>query len=141
MDSPTQVTAGRVADSEDGRGSESVPRGGVPSAGLLRAPHGKSRLGQQVTSVELFFDLMFVFAVTQLSQLLLEHLTPRGAAQAVLLLVAVWRSWIDTAWITNWFDPLRRPVWALLVGVMLVSLLMSAALPQAFGEGEGRREG
>ena len=86
-----------------------------------------------MTPLELFFDLVFVFAVTQLSHLLLEHLTPRGAAQTLLLLVAIWWSWIYTAWLTNWFDPDRRPVRALLLGMMLVSLLMSAALPQAFG--------
>ena len=44
----------------------------------------------QVSSVELFFDLVFVFAVTQLSHLLLHHLTPAGAVQSLMLLLAVW---------------------------------------------------
>ncbi|MBI2760414.1 MAG: low temperature requirement protein A [Chloroflexi bacterium] len=48
--------------------------------------------------------------------------------------MAVWRAWVDTAWVTNWFDPDRTSVRLLLIGVMLASLLMSAALPEAFGE-------
>jgi low temperature requirement protein LtrA len=48
------------------------------------------------------------------------------------LLLAVWRAWIDMAWITNWFDPDRSVVRLLMLGVMLLSLIMSASLPQAF---------
>ena len=90
--------------------------------------------GQRVTSMELFFDLVYVLAVTQLSHLLVEHLDARGAAQTALLLVAVWIAWVYNAWFTNWFDPDRRPVRLVLLGVMLASLLMSASLPEAFGE-------
>jgi low temperature requirement protein LtrA len=107
---------------------------GIPeedSPSLLR-PHGER--AERVTSIELFFDLVFVFAVTQLSHLLLDHLTPHGALQTLLLLIAVWWAWIDTAWVTNWFDPNQSPVRLMLVGVMLGSLLMAAALPEAFGE-------
>ena len=89
--------------------------------------------GSQVTPMELFFDLVYVFAVTQLSHLLLSHLSLRGAAQALLLLLAVWWAWIYTAWITNWFHPDHPAVRAMLIGVMLASLIMSAALPAAFG--------
>jgi len=84
--------------------------------------------------MELFFDLVYVLAVTQLSHLLLEHLNVHGAAQTALLVVAVWVAWIYNAWFTNWFDPDRRVVRLVLVGVMLASLLMSATLPEAFGE-------
>jgi low temperature requirement protein LtrA len=89
--------------------------------------------GERVTFIELFFDLVYVFAVTSLSELLLHHLTVRGAAQTLLLLVAVWWAWIYTAWATNWFDPDRPAVRLMLVGVMLASLVMSASLPAAFG--------
>jgi low temperature requirement protein LtrA len=88
----------------------------------------------RVTFVELFFDLVFVFAVTQLSHLLLEHLTLHGAVQTLMLLLAVWWAWVYTAWFTNWFDPDQPAVRLMLVAVMLVSLIMSAALPEAFGE-------
>jgi low temperature requirement protein LtrA len=57
----------------------------------LRVRHGHSR----VTFVELFFDLVFVFAVTQLSHGLLEHLTPLGALQTAVLMLALWWAWID----------------------------------------------
>jgi len=73
----------------------------------LRVRHGHSR----VTFVELFFDLVFVFAVTQLSHGLLEHLTPLGALQTAVLMLALWWAWIDTASVTTWLDPerARRP--------------------------------
>jgi low temperature requirement protein LtrA len=87
---------------------------------------------QRVTNVELFFDLVFVFAITQLSNFLLLHLAVAGALQAALLLCMVWLLWAYTTWVTNWFDPDKIPVRLLLLGLMLVSLVMSAALPAAF---------
>jgi low temperature requirement protein LtrA len=89
---------------------------------------------QRVTSMELFFDLVFVFAVTQLSHLLLEHLTVSGALQTMLVLLAVWWAWMDTAWVTNWLNPALRPTRVMLLGAMLASLIMAAAIPDAFGE-------
>src|SRR5918997_2097332 len=99
--------------------------------GLLRARNGGE---QQVTPFELFFDLVFVFAVTQLSHRLLEHLTIIGTLQTLLLLVAVWRAWVDTTWVTNWFVPDTTPVRLLMIALMLLSLLMSVAIPEAFAE-------
>ena len=89
---------------------------------------------QRVTPLELFFDLVYVFAVTQLSHLLLDHLSIRGVLETLFLLLAVWWAWVYTAWFTNWFDPDRLPVRLVLVAVMLASLLMSVAIPEAFGE-------
>jgi low temperature requirement protein LtrA len=89
---------------------------------------------QRVTPLELFFDLVYVFAVTQLSHLLLDHLSIRGLLETLFLLLAVWWVWVYTAWFTNWFDPDRLPVRLVLVAVMLASLLMSIAIPEAFGE-------
>src|SRR5262249_18055230 len=62
------------------------------------------------------------------------HLSLHGAWQTFLLLAAVWTVWIYTAWFTNWFDPNRRPVRLVLIAVMLASLIMSAVLPDAFGD-------
>jgi low temperature requirement protein LtrA len=106
-----------------------VPQG-EGRTGLLR---GRGERGHRVTTVELFFDLVYVFAVTQLSHLLLEHLTLHGAVQTLMLLLAVWWAWVYTAWATNWLDPDQPAVRLMLVGVMLVSLIMSATLPEAFG--------
>jgi low temperature requirement protein LtrA len=90
--------------------------------------------GYQVTHMELFFDLVYVFAITQLSHLLLQHLNWHGAAQTAMLLLAVWWSWVYTAWFTNWFDPDVRAVRLPLIGVMMASLILSATLPRAFDD-------
>ncbi len=98
------------------------------SARLLRDRSGSHR----VTNIELFFDLVYVFAVTQLSHYLLGHATVPGALQAGLLLVMIWQVWVYTTWVTNWLDPDQMAVRLLLVVLMLVSLAMSASLPRAF---------
>jgi low temperature requirement protein LtrA len=85
-----------------------------------------------VTNIELFFDLVYVFAVTQLSHFLLAHATAAGALEAGLLLVMVWLLWTYTTWVTNWLDPERIPVRIMLLGLMLASLILSAGLPGAF---------
>jgi low temperature requirement protein LtrA len=87
---------------------------------------------QSVSFVELFFDLVYVFAITQLSHYLISHLDGQGAWRTAFLLLVVWWAWIYTTWMANWFDPGSLPVRLLLVGGMLASLLMAAALPQAF---------
>jgi len=99
--------------------------------GLLRARDGDE---QRVTPLELFFDLVYVFAVTQLSHRLLDRLTIGSTLDTLLLLVVVWSAWVGTAWITNWFDPERMPVRPMLIAVMLASLFISVAIPEAFGE-------
>ena len=88
----------------------------------------------KVSMVELFFDLVFVFAVTQLSHGLLAHLTPTGALHTLMLLMAVWWLWIFTSWVTNWLDPEKVPVRVMLFALMLGGLLMSSSIPEAFGE-------
>ena len=85
-----------------------------------------------VTNIELFFDLVYVFAVTQLSHYLLDHLTVAGALQGAVLLAMVWQLWAYTTWVTNWLDPDRFPVRLLLLALMVISLVMSAALQSAF---------
>ena len=100
-----------------------------------RANHLRARGGHadsRVTYVELFYDLVFVFAVTQLSHGLLEHLTPLGAFQTAVLMLAVWWAWIDTAWITNWLKPDRTAVRLMLFGLMLSGLVLAASIPKAF---------
>lgn len=88
---------------------------------------------QRVTNIELFFDLVYVFAVTQLSHHLLADPTVGGALQTLLLLAMVWWAWIYTTWATNWLDADRLPVRLMLVVLMLLSLVLSVALPEAFG--------
>jgi len=88
---------------------------------------------QRTTEVELFFDLVFVFAITRLSQLVLDDLTVHGLVRAALLLVVLWWAWIYTTWLANWLDPESTEVRLLLMGGALCSLLAAAAIPGAFG--------
>src|SRR5918993_3034125 len=104
---------------------------GSDQVGLLRTSDAGE---QRVTPLELFFDLVYVFAITQLSHLLLDHPTVGGALQTLFLLLVVWWAWQYTTWFTNWFDPNALPVRLTLIAVMLASLVMSVAIPGAFGE-------
>jgi low temperature requirement protein LtrA len=88
---------------------------------------------QRATTLELFYDLVFVFAITQVSHLLLDHLTWEGAGQAALALLVVWWAWNYTTWVTNELDPDSAAVRLLLIGLMLASLLLAVAIPEAFG--------
>lgn len=101
-----------------------------PSRSLLRGrgSHDSGKVGM----VELFFDLVFVFAVTQLSHSLLAHLSIGGAVQVALMMVAVWWVWIFTSWITNWLDPEKLPIRLGLFGLMIAGLLLSSSIPKAF---------
>ena len=96
------------------------------------APHRHHR----VTYAELFFDLVFVFAVTQIAHTLLAHFTPLGVLQVTLLFLAVWWVWVFTTWITNWLDPEQTAVRLLLFAMMLGGLVLSTSIPTAF-EGRG----
>lgn len=88
----------------------------------------------RVTNVELFFDLVFVFAVTQLSHSLLAHQTPTGALHAIFLMLAVWWVWVYTAWVTNWLDPEHWGVRGLIFTLMGLGLVISTSVPDAFDE-------
>jgi low temperature requirement protein LtrA len=105
----------------------SEPRFGTT---LLReqTAHGHHR----VTYVELFFDLVFVFAITQISHAQLAHFTPLGTLQTAILFLAVWWVWIFTSWITNWLDPERTPVRVMLFALMIAGLVLSTSIPKAF---------
>ena len=100
-----------------------------PAPTTTAGAHGHHR----VTNIELFFDLVFVFAVTQLSHLLIGNFTLEGGAQALLLMLAVWWVWIFTSWVTNWLDPDKLAIRMLMLVLMTGGLLLSASLPQAFG--------
>jgi low temperature requirement protein LtrA len=99
---------------------------------LLRPAGGDD--AHRVTFIELFFDLVFVFAVTQVSHHLIASPTPLGLVQTIILTMAVWWVWVDTAWVTNWLNPEQPRVRGLLIALMLGALLMSSAIPEAFGE-------
>lgn len=108
------------------------PRGANPRGAMWRLPNQHSR----VTYAELFFDLVFVYAVTQISHALLADFTPSGVVHVTLLFLAVWWVWVYTSWITNWLDPEKTPVRLLLFALTLGGLVLSTSIPSAF-DGRG----
>src|SRR5260370_19545672 len=103
----------------------------VKTASLLRVRSGAER----VTNIELFFDMVCVFALTQLSHHVLRHPAWEGAWQTLVLVAAVWLAWLYTAAVTNYLDPERIPMRLLLLALMLVSRVLSAGIPAAFDTG------
>jgi low temperature requirement protein LtrA len=92
---------------------------------------GESR----VSTLELFFDLVFVFTVTQLSQVLSHDLHPRGLLHATLILLVVWWMYDGYCWLTNAVPPDRPSRRLVLLAGMAAFLLAAMALPRAFGDG------
>jgi low temperature requirement protein LtrA len=89
---------------------------------------------QRATFLELFFDLVFVVALAQLSRGLAEHLGWDGAFRTLVLLLAMWWVWSSTAWITDRLNTQQPAIQALVIATMVGSLVMAAALPEAFGD-------
>ncbi len=92
------------------------------------------RESEQVSPLELFFDLVFVLALTQCTQLMSDHPTWTGLAQGVLILGLVWWSWVGYAWLTSVVDPeedaVRIAIFVAMAGLLLVAL----CVPGAFGD-------
>lgn len=88
----------------------------------------------RVTYIELFFDLVFVFALTQLSAYLYENQTPLGALEGIIMICALWWAWVSTTWVTNWLDPVKLPVRGAVIALGFVSFVMSVSIAEAFGD-------
>jgi low temperature requirement protein LtrA len=88
---------------------------------------------KRVAPLELFYDLVFVFAITQVSHLLLNDLSWVGAIHALLALLIVWWAWDYTVWVTSEVDLEPTTVRLLVLAMMLASLAMAVAVPEAFG--------
>jgi low temperature requirement protein LtrA len=99
--------------------------------GFLR---GEGEEAERVTYVELFFDLVFAFAITQVSGVLGEEPTLLDLLEGVVVTLAVWWVWVYTAWATNWLDPDRRRVLWYLLGLTALGLVISVAIPAAFDD-------
>lgn len=87
-----------------------------------------------VGPVELFFDLVYVFAIIQLSHLLVAHLSWEGAAQFGVLFAAIWWGWNYSAWAMNWIDPQSTLGRVLMMTLMALGLGIALVLPDAFGD-------
>jgi low temperature requirement protein LtrA len=88
---------------------------------------------QRVTSVELFFDLVFVFAFTQVTTVLSDDPTWAGLAHGLFILAALWWAWSAFAWLTNTLDPDQGAVWGALLVAMAAMFVAALAVPEAFG--------
>lgn len=86
-----------------------------------------------VTPIELFFDLVYVFAISQLSAHLVGDVSLRGMAETLVLTLAAMYAWFMTVWTSNWLDVERRQVQLVLLGLTFASLLMSTSVTAAFG--------
>jgi low temperature requirement protein LtrA len=103
------------------------------------ASAGQSRLAaapreeERVTPLELFFDLVFVLAITQCTALMSHHTTWSGLAQGLLVLGMLWWSWTAYSWLTSVIDPEEGAVRLVMFGAMAALLIVSLCVPEAFG--------
>jgi low temperature requirement protein LtrA len=89
---------------------------------------------KRVAPLELFFDLVFVFAVTQVTQLMSHHPTWEGLGQGMLVLIALWWCWGAYAWLTNYIAADEGVERLLMFGVMGAILIAALAVPHAFDD-------
>lgn len=99
----------------------------------LRRPESGER-AERVTFVELFFDLVFVFALTQLSRLIGDDQSLTGAVESLVLVLALWWVWVSTSWVTNWLDPERLAVRLSLIGFALLAFVAAVSVAESFGD-------
>jgi low temperature requirement protein LtrA len=107
--------------------------GGADIGGATRA--GRAREEPRVSTLELFFDLVFVFTITQLTTVLTHHPNGVGVLRVALMLVVIWWMYGGYAWLTNVVAPDRLAYQLLLLGGMGAFLVISLAIPTAFGGG------
>jgi low temperature requirement protein LtrA len=99
-----------------------------------QSEHEQSEHEQRVTPLELFFDLVFVFAITQVTSLLAAMPTWTGVLHGMLVLTALWWAWAAYAWLTNTVDSDEGVVRIAMLGAMAAMLVVSLAVPEAFGD-------
>src|SRR6476620_9066194 len=88
---------------------------------------------QRVTPIELFFDLVFVYAITQATTMMSEDLTWEGLGRGLLVLAALWWAWTGYAWLTNMLEPGEGLGRAGRFAAMAAMLVAAMAVPGAFG--------
>ena len=88
---------------------------------------------QRVTPLELFFDLVFVFAFTQVTTVLSDNPTWSGLGHGLLILGVLWWAWAAYAWLTNTVDPGVGAVWGAMLVAMAAMFVAALAVPDAFG--------
>jgi low temperature requirement protein LtrA len=104
---------------------------GQASGRRIAAP---MRRDARVMPLELFFDLVFVLALTQCSALMAEQPTWKGLAKGVLVLAVLWWAWVGYAWLTSVVDPEAWLVRTTMFAAMAALLIVALAVPEAFGD-------
>ena len=89
---------------------------------------------ERVTPLELFFDLVFVFAITQVTSMLSDNPTWPGVGRALLVLGALWWAWVGYAWLTNNLNPDEGAVRLAILGAMGALFVVALAVPEAFDD-------
>jgi low temperature requirement protein LtrA len=97
-------------------------------------PRARLRDQSKVMPLELFFDLVFVLALTQCTALMADHPTWEGLAQGMLVLGMVWWAWVGYAWLTSVVDPEEGAVRLAIFGSMAAMLIVALSVPEAFDE-------
>ena len=107
----------------------------MPESSAARGSHlgATRREGERVTPLELFFDLVFVLAITQCTALMSHHPTRDGLIQGLLVLGMLWWAWVGYAWLTSVLDPEEGAVRLVMFGAMAALLIVSLCVPEAFG--------
>ena len=120
-----------MSDASSSSGPADQPRHHRPHAPHLSAIH---REGERVTPLELFFDLVFVLAITECTTLMAHHPTWAGLGQGLLVLGVLWWAWASYAWLTSAIDPEAGPVRLVFFAAMASMLVAAICVPEAFGD-------
>jgi low temperature requirement protein LtrA len=109
--------------------------GALPASSQPHAPRlsASRREGERVTPLELFFDLVFVLAITQCTALMAHHPSWSGLLQGLLVLGVLWWGWVGYAWLTSVVDPEEVDVRFFIFVAMAALLIVSLCVPEAFG--------
>jgi low temperature requirement protein LtrA len=119
------------ASSAAGRSGSSQNQRHRPHAPHLSAVR---REGERVTPLELFFDLVFVLAITECTSLMAHHPSWAGLGQGLLVLGVLWWAWASYAWLTSVIDPEAGAVRLVFFAAMASMLVAAICVPEAFGE-------
>jgi low temperature requirement protein LtrA len=117
-----------VSDASSPAAPEGQPHQHAPRLSAVR------REGERVTPLELFFDLVFVLAITECTSLMSHDPTWSGLAQGLLVLGVLWWAWAGYAWLTSVIDPEAGPVRLVFFAAMASMLIAAICVPEAFGD-------
>ncbi len=96
---------------------------------------------QSVTALELFFDLVFVYALTQVTALISSHLTGRGVLEGMIVLTLIWWCWVGYSWIGNVVQADEGFARATFIVVMAAMFIAALAIPESFDDLPGGLDG